>query len=120
ELMWKQPHASAKKRPDHIVLTNAAEATNVSQRLGIERAAALRTFGSRIPDPRSRPGHAHQRIAVGSNTQRGTGAREMHDQRTPLDGRDAAVAELGIEAVCELIARFPGLRGTGHLPMIAS
>jgi hypothetical protein len=127
ELVRKQPHAPAEKRSDDIVLANRPEATNVSERIGIERDDVLRTIESRTPldsargkpNPESRL-NSRQRITVCSDAKRCPGLREMDDDGAPFDGRHAPDAELRIETVREVVASLPRLPGTCHLPMIAS
>ena len=73
--------------------------------------AAIGRFLARRGDA-DRPARAevdrHQRVGAGGQPQRRAGARELDDERPPVDRRHAADAEFGIEAVGEVVARGPG------------
>ena len=124
QLVRKQANASAEERAN-AALANRPKASDVAQDLGVDGSDHILAIEPRIPnpesrisDPESRLIDTRQRIAVGGDAQRLAGSREVDNERAPFDGRDPPDAELGIEAMGEVIASLPRMCGVGHLQMI--
>ena len=123
QLVREQPDAAAEERAEPVGLAHARAGAGCRDGSGSRRASSSSPAASRSSSDRSSAGapvagvHRHQRVRVGRQAQRRAGARKLDDERAPVDGRDAADAEFGIETVREMVARSPGLGPrVGHRP----
>ena len=112
ELMREQPDAPAEERAEAARLARRQQVQDVQPRqevLGLVDLTGGQPLEQRPVAPARSLRLGHERVAGRGQPQRRATLREVDEQAAALDRRDASGAELGIEAVGQVVPDGPGM-----------
>ena len=112
ELVREQANAPAEERAEALGLARLEQVQDVQTRqevFGLVGVAGRQPLDKRPFTPRRTFDLGHERIAVRREAQRRVRARKMDNEDAAFDGRHASRAELGIEAVGQVVPDGPGM-----------
>ena len=112
QLMREQPDPPAEERSEAARLARREQVQDVESRqevFGVVDVARRQPLEQRPVAPARLLRLGHERVAVGREPERGSAVRKMDDQDAAFDRGDASGAELGIEAVGQVVADGPGM-----------
>ena len=112
ELVREQPHASAEERAEAAGLARRQQVQDVEARqevFGVVDVAGGQPLEQRPVAPAQSLRLGHERVAGRGQPQRRAALWEVDDQHAALDCGDAAGAEIGVEAVGQVVPDGPGM-----------
>ena len=112
QLVREQPHAAAEERSETVGLARRQQVQDVQARqevLGLVDLAVGQPLEQRPVAPRQSRRLGQQRVAARGEPERRATLGKVDDQAPAFDCRDASGAELGVEAVGQVVPDGPGM-----------
>ena len=113
ELVREQPDAAAEERAEAAGLARPEQVQDVEPRQEVASVVDLAGASRSVSERSGRRARSSSGTSASlCAARRSVVAGEMDDEDAPLDGGDAAGAEIGVEAVGQVVPDGPGVHGS--------